>query len=136
MNKTIRNTAFLLGMLVAVPAMALAQTPAQTPATKPAAAPATPAAKPAATKPVKAKAAAAKAEGVHATKGVVKSVDATSLVISGSGAKAKDMTFVLNAATLKTGTAAVGSTVQVRYKTEDKQNIATAVSVSAAKAKK
>jgi hypothetical protein len=131
MNKTIRNTAFLLGMLVAVPAMGLAQTPAQTPATKPAAAPA---AKPAATKPVKAaKATTAKAEGVHATKGVVKSVDASSLVITGSGAKAKELTFVLNSATVKTGTPAVGATVQVRYKTEAKQNIATAVSVSAAK---
>jgi hypothetical protein len=72
----------------------------------------------------------AKAPVAHATKGVVKSVDATSLVITTSGAKAKDMTFVLDSATVKTGTATVGATVQVRYKTEAKKNIATAVSVS------
>ena len=62
---------------------------------------------------------------------MVKSVDATSLVIT--GAKGAEMTFVLNAATTKTGTPVVGANVQVRYKTEAKQNIATAVTVAAAK---
>jgi len=123
--KMIRNT-FLLGLLAAVPAMGMAQTPAAKPAPAPAAKPATPA-KPAAKETV------AKAAGVHATKGVVKSIDASSLVITGSGAKAKEMTFVLNSATVKTGTPAVGTAVQVRYKTEGKENIATAVSVSAKK---
>ena len=115
--KMIRNSAFLIGMLVAVPAMGFAQTKA------PAAKTATKAAKPAK---------AAKA-AVSATKGVVKSMDATSLVITAAG---KDMTFVVNAATQKTGTAAVGSNVQVRYTTEGKVMTATAVSVQAAAKKK
>ena len=46
---------------------------------------------------------------------------------------ASEMTFVLNSATTKTGTPVVGANVQVRYKTEAKQNIATAVTVAAAK---
>jgi hypothetical protein len=120
--KMIRNT-FLLGVLVTVPGMGMAQTP---PAKS---APAS-AVKPATAAPAAAKAPAAKPAVVRATKGVVKSVDASSLVITGSGAKAKELTFVLNSATVKTGTLAVGATVQVRYKTEAKQNIATAVSVS------
>jgi len=129
--KIIRNS-FLLGMLVAVPAMGLAQTPAAKPAPAQTATPAT-TAKPAA----KAAKVAAKKDVVHATKGVVKSMDATSLVITGSGAKAKELTFVLNTATVKTGTPAVGSTVSVRYKTDAAQNIATAVTVAPkAKAKK
>jgi hypothetical protein len=121
--KMIRNM-FLLGVLVTVPAMGMAQTPPAKPAPTPAVKPAT------AAKPAAAKTTVAKAAVTHATKGVVKSVDASSLVISRSGAKAKDMTFVLDSATVKTGTPAVGATVQVRYKTEAKQNIATAVSVS------
>ncbi len=114
----IRNTALLLSLL-AVPALGLAQTPAAKQATP---------TKSAATKPARAAKTAAKAEAVHATKGVVKSVDATSLVIS-RGAKAKDMTFVLNPSTQTTGTPAVGATVQVRYKSDASQNVATAVSV-------
>jgi hypothetical protein len=134
--KMIRNTTILVGMLAAVPAMGFAQTPA----TKaPATAPATTAAKQSTTKstpatkaaPAAKPAPAAKAEATKATKGVVKSVDATSLVIT--GAKNAEMTFVLNAATTKTGTPVVGANVQVRYKTEAKQNIATAVTVAAAK---
>ena len=127
--KMIRNTTILIGMLAAVPAMGLAQTPA----TKaPATAPATAAPKQSTTKSAApAKAAPAKTEATKATKGVVKSVDANSLVIT--GAKGAEMTFVLNAATTKTGTPVVGANVQVRYKTEAKQNIATAVTVAAAK---
>ena len=125
--KMIRNM-FLLGVLVTVPAVGLAQTSPAKAAPAPAAKPAA-AAQPAA-KTTAAKTTVAKAPVVHATKGVVKSVDASSLVITGSGAKAKDMTFVLNSATVKTGTVAAGATVQVRYTTEAKQNIATAVSAS------
>jgi hypothetical protein len=117
-------------MLVAVPAIGATQTPAQSPAPKPAAT-----AKAAASKPAKAgktASPAAKAEAVHATKGVVKSVDAGSLVIT-RAAKAKDMTFVLNSSTQTTGTPVVGASVQVRYKSDAKQNIATAVSVQSKK---
>jgi len=125
--KTIRNM-FLLGVLVTVPAMGMAQTPAAKPAVAPAA-------KSAASTQPAAKSTVDKAPVSHATKGVVKSVDAKSLVITTSGAKGKDLTFVLDSTTVKTGTPAVGATVEVRYKTEAKQNIATAVSVSEAKKK-
>jgi hypothetical protein len=120
--RMIRNV-FLLGVLVTVPAVGMAQTPTAKPAT-------TSAVKPAAAAQPATKTTVAKAPVAHATKGVVKSVDASSLVITRTGAKAKDMTFVLDSATVKTGTPTVGATVQVRYKTDAKQNIATAVSVS------
>jgi len=119
---------FLLGVLVTTPAVGMAQTPAAKPAPAPAAKSA------AATQPA-AKTTVAKAPASHATKGVVKSVDSKSLVITTSGAKGKDLTFVLDSATVKTGTPAVGATVEVRYKIEAKQNIATAVTVSEAKKK-
>ena len=64
-----------------------------------------------------------------ATTGTVKSVDAASLVITKPGAKPSDMTFVLSPSTEKKGDLAAGSSVQVRYTTEGKQNIATAVTV-------
>jgi hypothetical protein len=66
---------------------------------------------------------------VHATKGVVKSVDATSLVITKTAGKGPETSFVLNASTEKQGTIAPGSAVDVRYKTEGKSKVATAVSV-------
>ena len=122
--KMIRNT-FLLGVLVTVPAMGMAQTAPAKPAPAPAAKSAVPAQPAPKTKAVKAPVA-------HATKGVVKSIDASSLVVTTKG---KDTTFVLDSATVKTGTPAAGSAVEVRYKTEGKQNIATAVSVSATKKK-
>ena len=125
--KMIRNM-YLLGVLVTVPTMGMAQTPAAKPAPAAAAKSAT------ATQPA-AKTTVAKAPVAHATKGVVKSIDAKSLVITTSGAKGKELTFVLDSTTVKTGTPAVGATVEVRYKTEAKQNIATAVSVSEAKKK-
>jgi Domain of unknown function (DUF5666) len=67
----------------------------------------------------------------HATTGIVKSIDATSVVVSKPGNKdpKKDMTFQITASTEKKGDLAVGSPVQVRYKTENGQNVATAVSV-------
>ena len=67
---------------------------------------------------------------MHATKGVIKSVSDTSLVISRPTAKEKEMTFMLDSTTQKKGTLAAGATVDVRYKTENKQNIATAVTVA------
>jgi len=48
--------------------------------------------------------------------GVVKSMDATSLVVEGKGKK--DMTFAMDNSTHKNGDISVGSTVEVRYKTE------------------
>lgn len=65
----------------------------------------------------------------HAVRGVVKSMDDSSLVVTASGKKAADMTFVVNGSTTKEGAPAVGSTVSVRYRTEAGKMIATAVAV-------
>jgi hypothetical protein len=65
----------------------------------------------------------------HATKGVVKSFDATSLVITRSAIKRRDLSFVLNPETQRDGQVAVGATVEVRYRTEEKQRVATAIRV-------
>ena len=72
------------------------------------------------------------APATHATTGVVKSVDDTSLVVSKPGNKdpKKDMSFTLTSSTEKKGTLAAGAAVQVRYKTENGKNIATAVTVT------
>jgi hypothetical protein len=102
--------AALASLLLAAPAFA--QTTAPTPAaktTKTATAP-----KPAAT------------PATHATRGVVKTVDASSLVITRGKA---DTTFVLNASTQRQGDIAPGANVSVRYHTEGKDKVATAVSV-------
>src|SRR4051812_22500515 len=79
--------------------------------------------------------AAAKAAPTHATKGVVKSVDESTLVITKSGKKPEDMTFTVNASTHKEGAVAVGAPVSVRYQEEGKNHVATAVSVEQPKAK-
>jgi hypothetical protein len=98
------RTSLLVGALFLAPSFVLAQTPTPKP---------TPKTAPAAT--------------VHSTTGTVKSVDATSLTITKPTGTVKEMTFVLNDATKKSGTIANGASVEVRYKTEGKQNIATAV---------
>jgi hypothetical protein len=66
---------------------------------------------------------------VHATKGVVKFVDTNKLVITRSPQSGREMTFVLNPSTERVGTMKVGSTVDVRYRTEAEQRVATAVTV-------
>jgi hypothetical protein len=66
----------------------------------------------------------------HSVKGTVKSVDTSSLVITHKGS---DMTFALDATTVKEGSPAVGNDVSVRYRTEGKTMVATAVSVQPAK---
>jgi hypothetical protein len=68
----------------------------------------------------------------HATRGVVKSVDASRLVIARKGAKPAEMTFALNPATHRDGTIAVGAPVSVRYREEGKTNVATAIRVQPA----
>jgi hypothetical protein len=113
-----RTAALVLGALMMASA-AFAQT---APATKPA---------PAAKKP----AASAPAAATHATTGVVKSIDDSKLVIAKSATKGPETTFAVNASTQKEGTIAAGTTVDVRYKTEGKEKVATAISVHEAKAK-
>jgi hypothetical protein len=69
----------------------------------------------------------------HSVKGTVKSMDASTLVITKSGKAGGDMTFTVNADTKKDGAPAVGSSVSVRYRTEGSTNVATAVTAQAAK---
>jgi len=103
--------ALLIGSLVAVPVAGFAATQATKPAPT----------KPAATKP-----ATTKAPATHATQGVVKSIDATSLVITRAGKK-DDMTFAVNASTHREGTIEAGTNVSVRYTQEGTTNTATAI---------
>jgi hypothetical protein len=62
----------------------------------------------------------------------VKSIDSNTLVISKPGSKS-DMTFTVNGSTQKDGTVAVGSNVTVRYQTEGKSMVATAITAKPAK---
>ena len=106
----------VLAAVVAAPVIGLAKTP-QAPA----------AAKKEATKT------ASKAAPTHATRGVVKTVDESTLVITKAGKKPEDMTFTLNANTHKEGAVAVGTPVSVRYHEDGTTHVATAVSVEQAK---
>jgi hypothetical protein len=67
--------------------------------------------------------------GTHAVRGIVRSVDARSLVIARSLQRSSDMTFVLRPSTEREGTIAAGAIVSVRYIPEDHTLIATAVFV-------
>ena len=64
----------------------------------------------------------------HATRGTVKSIDATTLVI----ARARDrgeMTFQLTPSIHRQGTVVVGTTVSVRYQDDGTKHVATAITV-------
>lgn len=65
----------------------------------------------------------------HTTTGVVKSMDVTTLVITRSGRKGGEMTFVLDPSTQRQGTVEVGSSVSVRYREDGKTHVATAITV-------
>jgi hypothetical protein len=67
----------------------------------------------------------------HTVKGTVKSLDNSSLVLSPK--KGGDMTFVVDNSTAKTGSPAVGSEVSVKYHTEGKTMMATAIAAQPAK---
>ena len=88
------------------------------------------AAVPQAAKAAPAKKASSAPAASHSVKGVVKSVDTSSLVLTRGK---KDMSFVLDSSTVKEGTPAVGSDVSVRYRTDGKTMVATAVTVQPAK---
>jgi hypothetical protein len=75
---------------------------------------------------------AAAPTATHAVRGVVKSIDASSLVITKSGHKDQLVSFVLAPSTAREGTIDVGSTVAVRYTSEGKTLTATAVAVQPA----
>lgn len=108
-------TALLLGALSGVPGAAFAATQG---------APSTPAS---------AKHAAKPAAATHATRGVVKSIDDKTLVVTQTGGKHAEMTFALNPATHRSGTIAAGTAVSVRYREEGKTYVATAIRVESAK---
>ena len=110
-------SAVLAAAVMAVPVAGFATMPQATPA----------AAKKEATKTT------TKAAPTHATSGVVKSVDDSTLVITKGGKKPEDMTFTLNANTHKEGAVAVGAPVSVRYHEDGKTHVATAVTVEQAK---
>ena len=111
----------LIGALALMPAVAFAQ--AKTASAAPKA-------------ETKTAAAAPKPAATHATNGIVKSADATSLVITKNAKDTKPTTFALNASTVTKGTITPGARVQVRYRAEGTQNIATAVTVNSPKAGK
>ena len=113
------------GTLTITPLAGFAATPGQQarPASQaPKAQQATPAAKPEA-KPARTEAAS------HVTTGVVKSINATTLVMTRSGKGSGEMTFEVNTFTRRDGTIEVGAPVSVRYREEGKNHIATALTV-------
>jgi len=65
---------------------------------------------------------------IHATLGIVKSIDATVLVITRRG-RLSEMTFNLTPETHREGTLVVGSAVSVRYREDGTNHIATAIAV-------
>jgi hypothetical protein len=69
----------------------------------------------------------------HSLTGVVKSVDATTLVITRAGKSPGEMTFVLTPATHRDGPIVVGAAIQVRFRVEGRTQIATALRAAPAK---
>jgi hypothetical protein len=69
----------------------------------------------------------------HALSGVVKSVDATRLVIARPGKNPGEMTFVLSPTTEREGAITVGAPVQIRFRTEGRTQVATAIRVTPSK---
>jgi len=110
-------TALMLAGVLATSGIAFAQTSKPAPST--------------AAKPAKSTSAA-----THSVQGVVKSVDASSLVITKSGKKGGDMTFKLDSTTQKDGSITTGSPVSVRYRMDGSSMVATAVNAEAPKASK
>jgi hypothetical protein len=118
-------TALIAGALSAAPLVAFGQTTnAKAPA--PAAKQSSTASASSASQP------ASKSESTtHSTRGVVKSISDSTLVITRSGKKAGDMTLALNSSTHRDGTIAVGTPVSVRYMHEGKDYVATAITAQA-----
>lgn len=62
----------------------------------------------------------------HATRGTVKLIDATTLVIARAGNRG-EMTFELKPSIHRQGTIGVGTTVSVRYQDDGTRHVATAI---------
>jgi hypothetical protein len=64
----------------------------------------------------------------HAIRGVVKSISTFYVVvITGSGKKAREMTFVLTPSTERNGDITIGATVSLRYRQEGRTLVSTAL---------
>lgn len=63
---------------------------------------------------------------IHSTRGVVKTIDATSMTVA-RAKKRGDITFALNPSVKRDGAIAVGSTVAVRYHDEGWVHVASAI---------
>ena len=70
---------------------------------------------------------AGRALGTHATRGIVRSIDAKTMVIARG--KSGIMTFSLTSSTHRAGVIVVGSTVSVRYREDGKNHVATAMAL-------
>jgi hypothetical protein len=65
--------------------------------------------------------------GTHATRGVVRSIDETTMVIARAGKG--EMRFDLTSSTYREGLIEVGSVVSVRYREDGKNHVATAIAL-------
>jgi hypothetical protein len=107
-------TALMLAGILAVSGLATAQT----------------------SKPASSSASKSASTATHSVEGVVKSVDASSLVITKSGKKGGEMSFKLDPATQRDGSITTGSPVSIRYRMDGSSMVATAVNAEAPKAAK
>src|SRR5690242_19371894 len=101
-------TAIILAAMVAIPVLASAQSPSSKPAS--------PSAK-------KTTTTAAAAPTMHATKGIVKSINDSTLIVTKVAGKGPETTFTVNPSTMKEGTIAAGTSVDVRYRVEGTSKI-------------
>jgi hypothetical protein len=69
----------------------------------------------------------------HSVSGVVKFMDRSRLVITRAGKIPVEMTFALNASTLREGLIAVGAKVQVRFRGDEHPAVATAILATGAR---
>jgi hypothetical protein len=90
---------------------------------------AAPAAQQSTTKTAKAKAAPKAQASEHVTTGTVKSMDATTMVITRSGKSHAEMAFDLGPSVQREGNVAVGSNVSIRYHENGNKHVATAITV-------
>ncbi len=70
--------------------------------------------------------------GTHATRGIVQTIDATTLVIARTGNRGV-MAFSLTPSTRREGVIVVGASVSVRYREDGKNHVATAIALQRTK---
>ena len=73
------------------------------------------------------KSGAVQAPGTHATRGIVRTIDASTMVIARGNRGI--MTFSLTSSTHREGVIVVGSAVSVRYREDGKNHVATAIAL-------